>query len=441
MCFKYLNVKFLIYFFVLILFTGIIFAQEWQLMGLENEEINCIEIDWSDPDIIYAGSRSDFSSGKTGKFFKSYDGGKNWRTLLNNVTVCDIDIHPVDPDIIYLTLGINYLTIAGILKSTDGGEIWAKADSGVWITSEIGPRILVIDPSNPEKLFVGTGGFGPGCLNLSTNGGNSWKFIYIDSLNGVRSLAIDPINTQNIYIGDSSVDRIFSSNDGGYKWRVISEKPEIGANVLKINIENSNILYAGTLGYGFSLSKDYGETWNKANSGLPINCYISDITLSKDEIFISTISDSGNLIFKSNRNTLIWEKVGNKIFNNEILSLNYSLEKNILYMGTKGIYKYQLLTSNVINSDTKLNNMNQIKINPNPFNSSTYIEYNLETQSIVKLEIYNILGRKIRTLVNKNQNQGNYKILFEAEGLSTGLYLCHLRTEQFTKTKKIILIK
>ena len=85
--------------------------------------------------------------------------------------------------------------------------------------------------------------------------------------------------------------------------------------------------------------------------------------------------------------------------------------------------------------------MNQIKINPNPFNSSTYIEYNLETQSIVKLEIYNILGRKIRTLVNKNQNQGNYKVLFEAEGLSTGLYLCHLRTEQFTKTKKIILIK
>ncbi|MFQ5485329.1 MAG: WD40/YVTN/BNR-like repeat-containing protein, partial [Desulfobacterales bacterium] len=93
------------------------FAQEWRSLGLENEPITVITVDWSNPEVIYAGSGSNFSAGTVGGIFKTTNGGASWDTLVRGVTVQDIDIHPQNPDILYATLGINGLTFAGIIKS------------------------------------------------------------------------------------------------------------------------------------------------------------------------------------------------------------------------------------------------------------------------------------------------------------------------------------
>ena len=78
---------------------------------------------------------------------------------------------------------------------------------------------------------------------------------------------------------------------------------------------------------------------------------------------------------------------------------------------------------------------------PNPFNPSTVISYELPTSSEVKLEVYDMLGRKIKTIVSQRQNAGAYSVTFNATTLSSGFYFYRLTAGDFVNTRKMILIK
>jgi plastocyanin len=91
---------------------------------------------------------------------------------------------------------------------------------------------------------------------------------------------------------------------------------------------------------------------------------------------------------------------------------------------------------------------------PNPFNPSTIIEYSIPEQSFVTLEVYNILGRKVETLVNKEEDAGNYKVTFNTlqtdnnQPLASGLYFYQIKAVPagskaagYIKTRKMILLK
>ena len=75
---------------------------------------------------------------------------------------------------------------------------------------------------------------------------------------------------------------------------------------------------------------------------------------------------------------------------------------------------------------------------PNPFNSNTKIRFHLSKKEFILLNIYDLLGRKIETLVEKQMEAGYYEILWNAGGLPSGIYLIHLKTDQFRETQKII---
>ena len=84
----------------------------------------------------------------------------------------------------------------------------------------------------------------------------------------------------------------------------------------------------------------------------------------------------------------------------------------------------------------------QLKPNyPNPFNPSTYINYELPITNYVELVIYNALGQKVRTLVNKRQEAGIHSVTFNAEGLPSGIYFAHLKAGGKTAVRKMILTK
>jgi hypothetical protein len=79
---------------------------------------------------------------------------------------------------------------------------------------------------------------------------------------------------------------------------------------------------------------------------------------------------------------------------------------------------------------------------PNPFNPSTVIEFSLpEDVSNVKLSIYNTLGEKLAELVNTALTAGKYQYQWNAENVATGMYIYELKTDKFTSTKKMILLK
>lgn len=78
---------------------------------------------------------------------------------------------------------------------------------------------------------------------------------------------------------------------------------------------------------------------------------------------------------------------------------------------------------------------------PNPFNPSTTIAYSIRKAGPVEVVVYNVLGQRVRTLVDENKPAGEHHIQFDASGLSSGVYFYRIQAGDFVDTKKLLLMK
>lgn len=78
---------------------------------------------------------------------------------------------------------------------------------------------------------------------------------------------------------------------------------------------------------------------------------------------------------------------------------------------------------------------------PNPFNPETNISFDIKDQGFVSLKVYDMIGREVADLVNKNLTAGSYTYNFNASKLNSGIYFYKLQTENFSQTKKMMLVK
>ncbi len=78
---------------------------------------------------------------------------------------------------------------------------------------------------------------------------------------------------------------------------------------------------------------------------------------------------------------------------------------------------------------------------PNPFNPSTMISFSIPEKENVRIDVYNLLGQKVASVLNKEMDAGNYNLTFEAGNLSAGIYFYTLKAGNFVNTKKMMLLK
>jgi hypothetical protein len=78
---------------------------------------------------------------------------------------------------------------------------------------------------------------------------------------------------------------------------------------------------------------------------------------------------------------------------------------------------------------------------PNPFNPSTTITYELPKSSVVRLSVFDMLGREVAVLVDRTKETGYHEVQFEGRGLSSGVYFYRLQAGDFVATKRLLLLK
>jgi photosystem II stability/assembly factor-like uncharacterized protein len=211
------------------------------------QSIGSVALAPSNPDVIWVGTgegnpRNSHSSGQG--VYRSIDGGNSWECmgLTGTRNVHRIIIHPTDPSTVYVGATGSAWSAnpeRGVFKTSNGGQSWEHVLS---VNDTTGVAEMIMDPSNPDKLFVAmwsfhrepwfftSGGEGSG-LYVTHNGAESWD--RLDEESGLPAgplgrmgLAMSPANPDVVYcLAESeSGTGLYRSNDGGVKWSLVQDQ-------------------------------------------------------------------------------------------------------------------------------------------------------------------------------------------------------------------------
>ena len=127
------------------------------------------------------------------------------------------------------------------------------------------------------------------------------------------------------------------------------------------------------------------------------------------------------------------------------VGLTHDFYGNLISFGNApdiGIHEYSSSTDITRDGESVLNKFSLEQNYPNPFNPTTVVSYQLSAVSQVQLIVYNTLGQKVRTLVNRRQEAGSYSVTFDATDMASGIYIYQLKTQGgFMSAKKMMLIR
>jgi hypothetical protein len=325
------------------------------------------------------------------------------------------------------------------------------------ITNIEGDDYLVLDDSNSiSDTFVGFGpdGFGGANLFKWKNEFNITGFDYdLDGFDFYMRTEGSLSNSTKLELLDSdlnvlesgTLDLDLSDNDGN--WYSITLDPPVSfksGETFFISIESDNdIEYPAGADYDATIpNKSFyhnGSSWTNLNtvSGFENAAFLIRATGTKRNGYenVLTVSPASGSIAAGNS-----QLVTLTLNAQNISEGTYTGEVNIISSGGNITIPIDYLVD--IEKESLLSNEYHLNQNyPNPFNPRTIINYSIADQSQVLLIVYDALGREVTTLVNKQQNPGIYQVEWNAENFSSGIYYYKLTVDEWSDTKKMILLR
>jgi photosystem II stability/assembly factor-like uncharacterized protein len=381
--------------------------------------------------------------------------------------------------------GINYINGDSLYRSTDSGSSWTfisdnfLGGEGGWtpldqISIDRENRILSTAPG-------GLGFTGP-YLIRSTNFGVTWDTLF----GGVygqefASVSIHPLTERMfVYVIDQigGYNTIYYSDDHGITWHILPPSANVDflvytwcystvgtiiaggrgfiyrstdnginwdyfqlANIFyeiinSLAFDNLGNLYAACLDSGLYKSIDLGENWQRININ---NSTINSVLVTKgDSLFVS--SDSNGVYFSTDYG-ISWHGLNGGL---PSLVTRYLVKDNSnrLYLLTPDkLYKYGKFVSAIRENKDKIQSFQLHQNYPNPFNAMSTITVEVYQIIEIELSIFDVMGKKIRTLIKGNKNPGIYIIPLSSEGLASGVYYYKLKSDQYNETKKFVVLK
>jgi photosystem II stability/assembly factor-like uncharacterized protein len=278
------------------------------------------------PDIVWVGTGEGNprnSAGVGRGLFKSIDGGETWRHigLENSERIHRVLTHPTDPDIVYVgVMGPAWSdgTERGVYRTRDGGETW---DHVLWENERTGIADMVMDPSNPDKIFAAMWEFrrdpwfltsgGPGSgLFVTHDGGDNWMRLTSDD-----GLPAGELGRIGVAVAESDPDVVYAlveagrsalvrSEDGGRSWETINDEPGAVPRPfyyadLRVDPLNENRVYS--LHGSVQVSEDQGRTWEAVVPSAIIHGDIHELWIDPDDSRRMILGEDGGIAFTYDR--------------------------------------------------------------------------------------------------------------------------------------------
>ncbi|MEO8513189.1 MAG: T9SS type A sorting domain-containing protein [Ignavibacteria bacterium] len=412
-----------------------------------------------------------------GGVWKSNDRGSSWVNLNSGLTLTQFYRIASDPNNADHIIGG---TQDNGTQRTLGTSNWAAAFGGD------GGEVC-FQSQNPQFILGETQGNG---VQRSQNGGYGW-FNGSNGLSG-NGAWVGPIISHPTIAGKfyTARQQVFTSDDNGGSWTPLSAGTAGVIEQLAISRTSPNIMYA-TSGSAFYRSTNGGVAFTQLTTGLP-NRTITSVYIHPDSsnVAIMTLSGfgagskiykttngaaswiniSGNLpdspvndaliyypgvstsiyyaamdvgVFITSNYGASWVELADGLPNTVAMHLDFHQATNKLRIGTHGRGVWQTdVPLGLINYNNQIPAAFSLQQNyPNPFNPVTIIKYDIVKDGFVKLAVYDILGKELKSIVNQSQKAGSYTAQFDGTGLTSGVYFYKLFSNGSTKTRKMIIVK
>jgi hypothetical protein len=264
-------------------------------------------------------------------------------------------------------------------------------------------------------------------------------------------------NEQGFYI-----ERSYSP-DTASGWEVIGSANMNSRQFFDYWVTNNVTYYYRVYAYSGSLRSDYSNiaftTAIIDTNNIPMapsNLNITDTTSTSITINWedNSVNESGFIIARRLQDEVVFtyiDTVGTDILTYQEVGLtpdNLYYYKVCAYNNfglsdfTNTVSAYTQKSTNIINQTNLISENFYLHDNyPNPFNPSTNISFGISKNAFVILKIYNSIGKELETLVSQRLLPGSYNVRWNAENYTGGVYFYRLESDNFTETKKMILIK
>lgn len=410
------------------------------------------------------------------QIYKTTDGGATFTKQTHPIVSTTTDFN----DMSFVSVDTGYAVSSGgkIIKTVNGGATWTDANtpfgtSGVWslytptaskviavgasakafMTTDGGTTWTQMTTGIPGTFFVTRfynenfgliGGYNSPdpVLSKTTDGGATWTPVGIPTDQGIGSLwGIGFKDVLTFWVTDVN-GVIAYTTDGGTTWSVA--KKVAGHTIFSVSVFGDHMWMTGS---GGLILKGY------SNPNVPVELvsFAATVNGQNIELIWNTATELNNKGFQIEKkiNGSNWTELA-FVKGNGTSSIenSYSYTDKNAGLGTisyrlkqidfDGSYEY---SKEVLTEMLAPDNFELSQNYPNPFNPVTIISYNIPYTAMVELNIYNILGKEVATLVNEIQETGVYNVSFDASKLSSGVYFYELKAGNFNARKKMVLIK
>jgi photosystem II stability/assembly factor-like uncharacterized protein len=346
-----------------------------------------VVVDYTNSNIIYAETQY-------GSHYKSTNGGQTFSSINRGIPRRGAWITPVvmDPK----TPSTLYTTTTRVYKTTNSGSNWFAISDSFRSPSTI--QAMAIAPTDPNTLYIGKGS----TVWKTTTGGATWTKDSIGlPIRSITDITIDDRSSRTVYVTYSSyadVGHVYRTTNGGSTWQNITANlPPIPVNALVIHPDFSNILFVAT-DLGVFYTTNGGVLWEPLMNGFP-NVVVDGIAITRDKRLRAATHGRG--MYELDINTFTTDVTPN------VFEMSFELSQNY----------------------------------PNPFNPATTIKYRVPFSGIVKLEVYDVLGRLVTTLVNEVKERGTYYTTFDAATFASGVYFYRMRAGDYSETKRMMVVR